>query len=309
MSDPARHDAPPVEPVAARTIATWPTGTFIENIAAFHGGFVVSIHNARELHRVALDGSHGVLATLPVSPAGIVASDDGLFVVGGEPGIGPHALYHIGSKGTVCERLVIPGTLFLNGFTPWHCARTLTVDSLVGALIEIDLAANTSRVILQHELLTKISDEPMLPGANGIKLGGDAIYITNTDRALVLRLTIGSDGIIGEPQILAADLRCDDLAIDTDGALYLSNHIHNTLTRLAPDGARIAIAGPEQGMAGSTACVFGTAIGDPTGLYVTTTGGVIMPFEGVSQEAKLVRLETGRSGVPLPLPTLLGVVR
>ena len=51
-------------------------------------------------------------------------------------------------------------------------------------------------------------------------------------------------------------------------------------------------------MAGSTACVFGT--GDDAGsLYVTTTGGVIMPFEGVPQEAKLGRLDVGTTGRPV----------
>ena len=64
-------------------------------------------------------------------------------------------------------------------------------------------------------------------------------------------------------------------------------------------GKRTAIAGPDQGMAGSTACAFGTAPGDRASLFVTTTGGIVMPLDGVVQEAKLVRLETGVTGQPV----------
>jgi hypothetical protein len=51
-------------------------------------------------------------------------------------------------------------------------------------------------------------------------------------------------------------------------------------------------------MPGSTACVFHRD--DPGALYVTTTGGLIMPLNGVPQEAKLMRLEVGAAGRPLP---------
>ena len=43
----------------------------------------------------------------------------------------------------------------------------------------------------------------------------------------------------------------------------------------------------------------GAAPDDSTMLYVTTTGGVVMPLDGVAQPAKLVRLEVGRPGRPV----------
>jgi hypothetical protein len=36
-------------------------------------------------------------------------------------------------------------------------------------------------------------------------------------------------------------------------------------------------------------------------LYVTTTGGLIMPFEGKPQEAKLVQVSVGEPGFVLPV--------
>lgn len=298
MAAPAEHRDVALEPAPHRVVATWPVGTFIENISALADGFALSIHNKRQLARVGLDGAHRVWADLPFSPAGSVAYRDGLLVVGGDPGVGPHKIYAVSADGQVEERMAVPDTLFLNGFTPVSAGRALTVDSFKGQVIEIDVARWTSRVVLADERLAKGSDDPVLPGVNGIKAGDGCLYLTNTDRALVLRADLTGSGEITGLTVIAEALRGDDLAVDAAGRLYVTNHIHNTLIRIDQNGAgRVAIAGPVQGMAGSTACAFHPA--DPGALYVTTTGGVIMPLDGVPQEAKLVRLDVGAGGRPL----------
>ena len=299
MASPAKHENPRLEPVAHRVVATWPIGTFIENIAVLaDGSFALSIHNQRRLVRVTTAGIQNDFAEMLVSPAGSIAYGDGVLVVGGEVGEGPHKVYAVAGDGRVEEKLVVPDTLFLNGFTPVSAHRAYTVDSLKGQIVEIDTALWTSRVVLADDHLRKVSDEPMLPGANGIKAGDGCLYITNTDRALILRADLAPSGDVTALSVVAESLRGDDLAIDEAGLLYVTNHIHNTLTRLNREGSdRVAIAGPKQGMPGCTACVFHPA--DPGALYVTTTGGLIMPLDGVPQEAKLVRLEVGANGRPL----------
>ena len=79
----------------------------------------------------------------------------------------------------------------------------------------------------------------------------------------------------------------------------VTTHPEHTLVRLDPSGARTTLAGPEQGMVGSTACAFGRAPGDEMALYVTTDGGFLIPHESGIQDAKLVRMEVGESGLPL----------
>ena len=298
---PAAHHDVDLQPVPSKVIATWPVGHFLENIAILpDDDFVVAVHNRRELHRVGRDGTHRLFASLPVSPAGLIAAEDGVFLVGGEPGEGPHQLLHVDLHGQVEKSIAIPDTLFLNGFTPAMRGRAFAVDSLKGVVIEIDLQTGSSTVVLHDERLAKVSAEPMLPGANGLKTGKGALYITNTDRALVLRAPLDSSGKLeGSLEVIAENLRGDDLALDVDGTLYITNHIHNTLIRLRQNGERIAIAGPAQGMAGSTACIFGIGEEDRACLYVTTTGGIVMPLDGVVQEAKLVRLDVGVAGRPI----------
>jgi hypothetical protein len=79
----------------------------------------------------------------------------------------------------------------------------------------------------------------------------------------------------------------------------VATHVHNQLQWLSPDGTRTVLAGADDGMHGSTAAAFGRRDEDPRALYVTTTGGIVMPVDGQVREAKLVRLELGVEGAPL----------
>jgi sugar lactone lactonase YvrE len=294
---PAQHDPAPVDLVPAAVVATWPVGTFLENIAALPGGdFVISVHSERQLLRCTSGGEHRPLATLPVPTMGLVVDGERVFVVAGEPGRAPGWLFEVGLDGDVQERLTLPDNVFLNGFTPGHAGRAYTVDSVRGELIAVDLHAFTARVVLADERLAKCSAEPMVPGANGIKADDTSLWITNTDRATVLRADLDGDGSVGPLTVVAEHLRGDDLALDVEGSAYITTHIENALVRLRPDGERCVLAGPEQGMAGCTSCAFGTAPDERTSLFVLTTGGVVQPYRGVPQPAKLVRLEVGVRG-------------
>lgn len=299
MAEPAAHRDTTLAPVPHQVVATWPVGTFIENIAVLADGcFALSVHNQRKLLSVDRQGRWKEWAELPVSPAGLVAFADGVLAVGGEIGQTPHRVFLLRANGDVEEKLAIPGTLFLNGFTPVSKGRAYTVDSLLGQIIAIDVERWSFEILFADTRLGKISDDPMLPGVNGIKCGDGCLYLTNTDRAEVLRAALSPGGEVTGLDVVAENLRGDDLALDQAGRLYVTNHIHNTLTRIDPDGSnRVAIAGPAQGMPGSTACAFHPD--DPGALYVTTTGGIILPFEGVPQQAKLVRLEVAANGRPL----------
>src|SRR6266404_1505507 len=111
--------------------------------------------------------------------------------------------------------------------------------------------------------------------------------------------SIQPDGSAGAIEIAAGRLCADDFAFGMSGSLYITTHPEHTLVRLNPSGARTTLAGPEQGMVGSTACAFGRAPGDEKALYVTTDGGFLIPHDSGIQDAKLVRMEVGESGWPL----------
>jgi hypothetical protein len=116
---------------------------------------------------------------------------------------------------------------------------------------------------------------------------------------MMARVPFRPDGSAGSLEIAATRLLADDFAFGMSGSAYVTTHPEHTLVRLEPSGARTTLAGPEQGMVGSTACAFGRAPGDEKALYVTTDGGFLIPHESGIQDAKLVRMEVGESGWPL----------
>jgi sugar lactone lactonase YvrE len=107
------------------------------------------------------------------------------------------------------------------------------------------------------------------------------------------------DGRAGPIETAATHVLADDFASGASGSLYIATHPEQTVFRLDAAGNRTTVAGPEQGAVGATACAFGRAPGDQNALYVTTDGGMVAPYEGAVQEAKLLRLEVGEVGWPL----------
>jgi hypothetical protein len=287
-----RHDPPPLAPVPSRVITTWPAGTFVENLAPLPtGDVVVSVLSDNRLDLVSPDGSQRVLASTPAPPAGVVVYDDACFVLAGEPGTGPYQVLRVGFDGRVVEWLPVPDARWLNGFTLVDRSTAYTVDSVLGTVVRVDLHQPGARTVLRHDLLVKSTTMPGMPAVNGIAVRDDDLILTNTERAQVMRARPSPDGSVRGLEVIADHLRGDDLAVAPNGDLYVATHIHNTVVRLARDGGRVAVAGPDDGMAGATACAFGTSAQDMTSLYVTTTGGAFMPLDGIPQPAKLVRLD------------------
>ncbi|WP_028924236.1 SMP-30/gluconolactonase/LRE family protein [Pseudonocardia acaciae] len=285
-----RHDPPPLEPVPSTVVTTWPVGTFVENLAALSTGeLLVSVLTAGELQVVSPEGARRVLAATPAPPAGVVVRGEDYFVLAGVPETGPYQVVRVGPDGRAAEWVAVPDAKFLNGFAVVGGGTAYAVDSVLGRIVEIDLDQPGFRVVLEHELLAKRTEMPGMPAVNGIAVREDELVLTNTESARVLRAPLGAHGPTGVVEVIAENLRGDDLAVAGNGDLYITTHIHNTVIRLGANGERVAVAGRDQGMAGSTACAFGT----DGGLYVTTTGGVVMPLDGLTQPAKLVRLDLG----------------
>jgi sugar lactone lactonase YvrE len=295
------HEGGAAAPVAARIIATWPEGSFVENIAIDQAGAIfVTVHPAGEIRRVDPDGSERLFATLPTPIAGLAfAAGGALFVSGGTPGKPGGVIWRVLPDATFERWLDIPDALFLNGITPGPGDSMLVVDSILGRVFRVATDRPNLSVWLQDERLTPAPGVTGLPGVNGIKRFQGAYTLTNTTRAILLRASVGADGAAGPLALAAEHLRGDDFAFGAGGEMFVATHMHNTLVRLLPDGTRSTIAGPDEGMVSATACAFGRGAGDRNALYVTTTGGVAAPYQGALQKAKLVRLEVGVGGAAL----------
>lgn len=295
------HDGGTEMLVPARIVATWPEGSFVENIAIDAAGAIfVTIHSARAIHRVDPGGGARPFAELPTPVAGLAFDAAGtLFVSGGTPGTPGGVVWRVAPDGGVDRWLDLPEAPFLNGITPAPGGGMLVVDSILGRVWHVGTERPEARVWLDDPMLTPLPGIAGLPGVNGIKRFADRFVLSNTTRASLFTVAVGGDGRPGAPALLAEHLRADDIAFDAAGALYCTTHMHHSLVRLSPDGGRTTLAGAAEGMAGSTAAAFGRTEADRTALYVTATGGVGAPFQGVVQAAKLVRLDVGVAGAPL----------
>ena len=298
------HDGGRWAPVATEVVASWPKGHFAENLAVDPTGIVyVSLHSHNRIDRFdPTTGQVEEFAGLTAPAAGLAFDADGaLWVTGGTAGQGPGYIWRIRS-GQPEPWVEIPDAVFMNGCTPHPDGRTLLVcESVTGRILAIDQKEKRWGVWLQDDRLRPRA--PRKPGANGIKLHDGWAWISVTDHDRVVRSKIAADGSAGPMEVAAEKLHADDFAFSESGAAYIATHPAQTVLRLHPDGRRETIAGPQDGAVGSTACAFGRRAEDRKSLYVTTTGGLLYPYRGEIQEAKLLRLHVGEDGQPL-LPVL-----
>jgi hypothetical protein len=280
-----------------RLVAEWPEGTFLENLALLPGGDIaVSVLSEARLDRVSPDGTITRWRQFEAPPTGLAIMNGRLFVAVGEPGAGDAVLWSFDLQGGEGELfMTLPGVGFANGVTPFAPGKLLVAESWRGQLCLIDLPTKTLSVWLEDERLTRAPGIDFLPGANGVKRYKDEVSVSSNGRAELYRAPVGADGRAGDLTLVADRLRVDDFAYDRHGRLYLCTHIGHSLDRLDRDGGRISLGGPDQGLAGSTACAFG-----PGGaLFVTTTGGILAPPDRTLQPARLVRLDVAAEGHPL----------
>jgi sugar lactone lactonase YvrE len=296
------HDGGAWAPVPGRIVASWPAGYFAENVAvAGDGTVLVSLHSHNRIDRYRPDtGELDVFCQLPAPATGLAFDAAGvLWVTGGEVGRPPGYVWRADPEGEAEEWVEIADALFLNGCAVLSTQQTLLVaESLTGRVLAVDQRNPAWSTWVEDARLRP--EREQMPGANGIKLHQGWVWISVTDRDAILRAELLPDGRAGELETVAEELRADDFAFSELGAMYIATHVAQSVLRLGADGTRTTIAGPDEGAVGSTACAFGRAHGDRQALYVTTNGGLSLPYDGQLQDAKLLRLKVGEDGEPLP---------
>ncbi|KAI9837212.1 MAG: hypothetical protein M1838_004851 [Thelocarpon superellum] len=313
------HDEGKVELCSLNTIHAFPTNFFVENIAVRHTGeLLVTVYSAKELFQLDPLGSTPPVLVHQFSKdiSGIVElGHDKFYVSTGSIGsagtfeivevdvstLTTDAAGHVTTPATVRTVVDVPEAIFLNGSTPLPGSEGvfLAADSILGAIFQIDITSGKAKIWLQDEAFTKTTENPFIPGANGIKSHGKHVYVSNTERLIVLRVPISPTGEPGGPVETVFD-RCgaDDFALDAAGTLYLATHVFNSVIKISPDGVRSRIAGgpDDTTVAGSTSAAFGRTERDRTRLYVTTNGGMSSPVDGKVGPGRVLGLEVGPPG-------------
>jgi hypothetical protein len=274
--------------LGAATIATYPPGTVLENIAISSTGdlFVTSLFEGI-VYQVSPSGSSVVFGQVPGELAGIAFGTDGTLV-----GAGQKSFYQFAPDGTSSLVTGIAGAGYLNGVTPFRPDTFLVADDGAATIWKIDLSTGSATEWLVHDLLAAPPNG--LPiGSNGIKLFGGAAYISNTGAETIVRVPILADGSAGAPEVYASSIAADDFAFGTDGSIFATTQT-GTLIRLHPDGTRSTIS---TGTLGDAALAFGRTAADRQDIYVVNNGGAFFNLPGGPEAATILRLGTDTTGV------------
>ena len=290
----------PVALLPARTVAELPPNTFLENLVVDAQGLAyVTSHADGVVYRYRRGGTLEVFARLPGKVAGIAFHPKRGLLVTGADARGRAAVFAVsltgrtGTVGTVSTVGTLPDAVFLNGLARLDGDVYLIADSYKGVIWRFDAGSGRSSVWLAHPLLTRADENNPVPAANGVKVQGRTVWVSNTARQTLMTISVDAAGHAGAPRVVRERVNIDDFVVDADGTLYGTTHVYNSLIRIAPDGTLTTVAGAEQGMTGSTAVAFGRSQGkQQRQLYVTTNGGMFMPPPGGVQAARLVQIDT-----------------
>lgn len=286
-----------VDLAPAKIITSFPVNTFLENLAiASNGTIFVTNHEAGQVVRITSEGNPQIHASFAGKVSGLAfTSNEDLLVTGWNTDSIPVVLL-VTANGLVKTLLTLPEAVFLNGITRLSDTQYLAADSYRGVIWLIDLAQGQSAIWLEHSLLARSNSENVIPAANGLKRFGNFIYVSNTEKMLLLQIPLGRANEPGELEIFVDQTNIDDFAFDVEGNLYGATHIYNSVIKITPDGSTTIIAQAEQGVIGSTAVAFGRTQSDRTALYVVMNGGMFLPPPTGVVAANVVRIEVGKAG-------------
>lgn len=302
MQLPAIYAETPVALLPAQSVATFPVNTFLENLAILPSGEIyLTNHEAGTVVQLNRDGNLTPYAQLSGKVSGIAWIEPDQLLVNGWNAEGVPFLAVL-SEGEVQFLQTLPEAQFLNGITPLSSRHYLMADSYRGAIWSFDVSTQIVDLWFEHPLLARSDETSTFPAVNGLKRFGNSLYVSNTQRMLLLQIPLDESLKPQEPEIFVEGTNVDDFAFDIHGNLYGATHVFNSVIRIDRDcGAQPSanrhttiIAQAEQGVTGCTAVAF-----HGTDLYVVNNGGMFLPPETGVEPAQVVRLAVGVSGAPL----------
>jgi len=251
--------AAPLLPGQAEFVVSLPPGNSPEGIAVDDDGTIYfSNHRVTnegllsELIRIGDDGKQSVVATFAATDdadangmLGLVVNDGDVYAALDTRQAPTHGVWKIAANGKKLSRL--PGTegMFLPNALTFDDAGSLYVTDSAGAIWRCrpEEKNDPATVWATNELLEPFFDfDPIglpdehgeivglpLPGANGIAyVAPNHLYVANTERGLILHISINPDGSAGVPEVVAGDpfnpytplLTVDGIAADSNGDIH-----------------------------------------------------------------------------------------
>jgi len=276
------------------------------------GNTYISLALTGEIRKIAADGTQSTLALLPIGPpltfcgpffnavTGITLDHhDNLYVSVVSCELESRGVWRVSTEDGSAEILAtLPLASIPNGIA-WRRGSVYVADSSLPRIWRVPEDGGTAEVWLEDPLLAGVLAPGMpLPGANGLQIFRNEVYVANSSQETILAIPFEPDGSAGEIRVHAvmpAGAGCDDFALDVHGSIYCTTDPTNLLVRLDPDGTTEILLTAADGLDGPTAATFGRTGKDRFNLYITNAA---FPFFSVTHRPSLMRLHLGVPGAP-----------
>ncbi|MGI5501446.1 SMP-30/gluconolactonase/LRE family protein [Lentzea sp. CA-135723] len=247
-----------------------------------NGTAYVAFAKARQIAEISPHGEIRILATLPApadggtgTPAlgfpltvGIDRASDGtlyfLYATGTADLTG---VWSLRPGGTPRRIAPLPAGSLPNGLALDERTRTLYVADSTGAVWKVPTTGGATVWSSGQELRPN-----GFLGANGLKLHGGAVWVTNLDRGTVLRIPLRANGTAGAVEVAATGLTgIDDFAFTGRGdEIIAALDTVNEVALVRPNGTHEVVLTAADGLQGPTSiAVRGRTVYVPSAAYLT----------------------------------------
>ncbi|MFG2937387.1 SMP-30/gluconolactonase/LRE family protein [Streptomyces sp. NPDC048282] len=237
-------------------------------VAERNGSVVVSFSAARQIAKVTRERRIRVLATLPAESRprtplvhdavtlGLARAEDGTLYVNYATGTAKTGIWRIPASGGAPEQIAaLPPDGVPNGLALDERRGVLyAADSVLGTVWRVPLAGGTPTAWAAGGALDGLPETADGVGANGIKVHKDAVWVTNSDRGMLLRIPVAADGSAGVAEERASGLPgVDDFVFPGHSDIVLAALItSNEVALVRPDGTHSTVLGVQDGLSNPT---------------------------------------------------------
>jgi hypothetical protein len=278
------------QPPKVTTIASYPHGAFLENLSVDpKDRLLFTSYIDRTVMMWNGTAMPAPLVKLDVHPVGILArasdiiiSAHGKSFTDGPAFTATNQLLVLDRGGVVKKRVAAPDALFLNGMVEIAPNTILVADSLAGKIWRFNPASGEIAAWLADPLLAADPEKPsQRPGANGLKVHGGWLYISNSARGTIHRVQLVKERPKGSLELFVKTGAIDDFTFLADGTIAAATH-GSKLIHVGKDGSVTDILAD-----GCDACTSVTSFGPRNDLIVLTTGNML---EGGDAPARVLRV-------------------